>query len=257
MATYVLAHGAFHGSWRWSRLVPLLEAAGHVAYGPSLTGLGDRAALLSPEVGLSAHIEDITGLIRASRASSASRSCVTSSCWGTATGRWSAPAWRIRRLSASGSGCISTRSCRAVASRQWRVGSGESAVASRQWRVGSGESLVDVGALVIAAFRREARRHGDGWRVDPPEPSRIGGLFGVTTEPDLTWVRSMVTPPVAQDVRGTAAAGRSGPRRALPADAYLVRRRRPARGAAAPAGGAARAPPQRAGLAAASAVLGP
>jgi pimeloyl-ACP methyl ester carboxylesterase len=72
--------------------------------------------------------------------------------------------------------------------------SGESAVASRQWRVGSGESLVDVGALVIAAFRREARRHGDGWRVDPPEPSRIGGLFGVTTEPDLTWVRSMVTP---------------------------------------------------------------
>jgi hypothetical protein len=180
MATYVLAHGAFHGSWRWSRLIPLLEAAGHVAYGPSLTGLGDRAALLSPEVGLSAHIEEITGLIRTSRASSASRSCVTSSCWGTATERWSAPAWRIRRLSASGSGCISTRSCRAVASR-W-------------WRVGSGESLVDVGALVIAAFRREARRHGDGWRVDPPEPSRIGGLFGVTTEPDLTWVRSMVTP---------------------------------------------------------------
>lgn len=28
MATYVLVHGAFHGSWCWSRLIPLLEAAG-------------------------------------------------------------------------------------------------------------------------------------------------------------------------------------------------------------------------------------
>src|SRR5215471_12962046 len=64
MATYVLVHGAFHGSWCWSRLTPLLEAAGHVAYGPSLTGLGDRASQLSPQVGLGTHVEDIAGLIR-------------------------------------------------------------------------------------------------------------------------------------------------------------------------------------------------
>ncbi len=64
MATYVLVHGAFHRSWCWSRLIPLLEAAGHVAHGPSLTGLGDRASLLSPQVGLGTHVEDIAGLIR-------------------------------------------------------------------------------------------------------------------------------------------------------------------------------------------------
>jgi alpha-beta hydrolase superfamily lysophospholipase len=51
MATYVLVHGAFHGSWCWSRLIPFLEAAGHVAYGPSLTGLGDQASLLSRRSG--------------------------------------------------------------------------------------------------------------------------------------------------------------------------------------------------------------
>jgi pimeloyl-ACP methyl ester carboxylesterase len=64
VATFVLIHGGFHGSWCWSRLIPLLEAAGHRAFGPSLTELGDRAHLLSPEVGLGTHIADITGLIR-------------------------------------------------------------------------------------------------------------------------------------------------------------------------------------------------
>src|SRR5262249_28845044 len=58
------------------------------------------------------------------------------------------------------------------------------------------ESMVDMGPLVIAQFRREARRHGDGWRVDPPAPRPFGirGLFGVTEEPDLSWVRAMLTP---------------------------------------------------------------
>ncbi len=29
MATYVLVHGAWHGSWEWAQLTPLLEEAGH------------------------------------------------------------------------------------------------------------------------------------------------------------------------------------------------------------------------------------
>src|SRR5262249_21218682 len=63
IATYVLVHGAFVGSWCWSRLIPFLEAAGDVVYSPSLTGLGDREALLTPQVGLGTHVEDITCLI--------------------------------------------------------------------------------------------------------------------------------------------------------------------------------------------------
>ena len=29
MSTYVLVHGAWHGSWCWEKVVPLLEGAGH------------------------------------------------------------------------------------------------------------------------------------------------------------------------------------------------------------------------------------
>ena len=42
MGTYVLVHGAWHGSWCWSKLVPLLEKAGHKAVAPDLPGHGEN-----------------------------------------------------------------------------------------------------------------------------------------------------------------------------------------------------------------------
>jgi hypothetical protein len=42
--TYVLTHGGGHGGWCYQRVAPLLGAAGHDVYAPSLTGLADRAA---------------------------------------------------------------------------------------------------------------------------------------------------------------------------------------------------------------------
>jgi pimeloyl-ACP methyl ester carboxylesterase len=59
MATYVLVHGSFWGSWVWTDLVRLLRAAGHDAYAPSLTGLGERVHLASPEITLDTHIQDV------------------------------------------------------------------------------------------------------------------------------------------------------------------------------------------------------
>jgi pimeloyl-ACP methyl ester carboxylesterase len=41
MATFVLIHGAWHGGWCWKRVTPLLRAAGHEVYAPTLTGLGE------------------------------------------------------------------------------------------------------------------------------------------------------------------------------------------------------------------------
>lgn len=63
MAQFVLVHGAWHGAWCWARVLPLLRAAGHVAYAPTLTGLGDRSHLLSPDIRLSTHIDDVLNLI--------------------------------------------------------------------------------------------------------------------------------------------------------------------------------------------------
>ena len=59
MATFVIVHGAWAGAhaWRWVR--PLLRAAGHDVVTPSLTGLGERAHLATPDTNLDTHIADV------------------------------------------------------------------------------------------------------------------------------------------------------------------------------------------------------
>jgi pimeloyl-ACP methyl ester carboxylesterase len=59
MRTYVLVHGGGHGGWCYKRLAPLLRAAGHEVYAPTLTGLGERKHLLRPEIDLNLQITDV------------------------------------------------------------------------------------------------------------------------------------------------------------------------------------------------------
>jgi pimeloyl-ACP methyl ester carboxylesterase len=61
--TYVLVHGAFHGGWCWRRVTERLTAAGHTVLTPTLTGLGERAHLLGPEVGLVTMVRDVLGVL--------------------------------------------------------------------------------------------------------------------------------------------------------------------------------------------------
>ena len=62
-ATFVLVHGAWHGGWCWSRVAPLLRGAGYPVFAPTLTGLGERLHLLTPQVDLDTHVRDITSLL--------------------------------------------------------------------------------------------------------------------------------------------------------------------------------------------------
>ena len=62
-ATFVLVHGAWHGGWCWKKLTPLLQDRGHRVFAPTLTGLGERAHLLSPAVDLATHVQDIIALL--------------------------------------------------------------------------------------------------------------------------------------------------------------------------------------------------
>lgn len=59
----VLVHEAWHGAWCYERVIPLLTAAGHRVYAPTLTGLADRSHLLSQEVNLQTHAKDVANLI--------------------------------------------------------------------------------------------------------------------------------------------------------------------------------------------------
>jgi pimeloyl-ACP methyl ester carboxylesterase len=61
--TYVLIHPAWFGGWCWKKLSPLLRAQGHEVFAPTLTGLGERAHLARPEIGLEIHVRDITSVI--------------------------------------------------------------------------------------------------------------------------------------------------------------------------------------------------
>jgi pimeloyl-ACP methyl ester carboxylesterase len=56
-------HGAWHGGWCWEKVTPLLTAAGHRVYTPTLTGLGDRAHLARPDVNLDTHIQDVVAFL--------------------------------------------------------------------------------------------------------------------------------------------------------------------------------------------------
>ena len=64
MATFVLVHGAWHGSWCWKRVRKALQARGHDVFTPTLTGVAERSHLLSPHINLDTHIEDVVNLIR-------------------------------------------------------------------------------------------------------------------------------------------------------------------------------------------------
>lgn len=61
----VLVHGAWHGAWCWRRVLPLLHEAGVPAHAVTLTGVGERAHLMSPAINLHTHIQDVMGLIEA------------------------------------------------------------------------------------------------------------------------------------------------------------------------------------------------
>lgn len=63
MATFVLVHGGGHGGWCYNRVSPLLQAAGHDVYSPTLTGLGERKHLLRPDIDLDTHITDIVNVL--------------------------------------------------------------------------------------------------------------------------------------------------------------------------------------------------
>jgi pimeloyl-ACP methyl ester carboxylesterase len=61
--TFVLVHGAAHGGWCWRRVADRLSSTGHRVYTPTLTGLGARAHLLSPHVGLDTAVQDVLGVL--------------------------------------------------------------------------------------------------------------------------------------------------------------------------------------------------
>jgi pimeloyl-ACP methyl ester carboxylesterase len=63
MTTFVLVHGAWGGSYGFRYLRRPLRDAGHEVFTPSLTGIGERVHLSSPQVNLTTHVTDVVNTI--------------------------------------------------------------------------------------------------------------------------------------------------------------------------------------------------
>ena len=63
MTSFVLVHGAWHGGWCWAQLADHLRRMGHDVHAPTLTGLGERRHLASPDITPDTHVLDVTSLI--------------------------------------------------------------------------------------------------------------------------------------------------------------------------------------------------
>jgi len=63
MTTFVLVHGAWGGSYGFRTVRGPLRSAGHEVFTPSLTGIGERAHLASPQVNLTTHVTDVVNTI--------------------------------------------------------------------------------------------------------------------------------------------------------------------------------------------------
>jgi pimeloyl-ACP methyl ester carboxylesterase len=63
VATFVLVHGAWGGAHGFGKVRRLLHAAGHEVFTPSLTGIGERVHLASPQVCLTTHIADVANAV--------------------------------------------------------------------------------------------------------------------------------------------------------------------------------------------------
>jgi pimeloyl-ACP methyl ester carboxylesterase len=59
----VLVPGALLGGWAWRDVAAALRRRGHDVYPVTLTGLGERAHLATPEVDLETHIADVVGVL--------------------------------------------------------------------------------------------------------------------------------------------------------------------------------------------------
>ena len=69
MTNFVLVHGAWCGGWVWRDVADILRAAGHDVFTPTLSGMGDRSHLLTGDIDLQTHIQDIVSTIEYERLS--------------------------------------------------------------------------------------------------------------------------------------------------------------------------------------------
>ncbi len=161
MNTYVLVHGAFHGGWFWKRVAKTLRTAGHEVYTPTLTGLGERAHLLSPEIGLATHVQDVVSLLEYEDLHD------------------------VLLMGHSYGGMVILGAADKCAERIAQL------VFLDAFIPEDGQALIELFPMEMSnKLKDQTRLEGEGYKLasSPPE------VFGISTEEDLAWVKPRLCP---------------------------------------------------------------
>jgi len=172
VSTFLLVPGAWLGGWCWRHVALDLRTGGHRVIPATLTGLGERAHLLSPDVDLDMHISDIVALFEYRDLHD------------------------VILVGHSYGGTVITGAAEQVADRIRRLVYLDASVP----RDGESNDAV-IGSAMAAQLRASAMAEGDGWKV-PPAPYVLQRL---SEHPLREWVAARLKPhplrPLAQPVR--------------------------------------------------------
>ena len=182
MATFVLVHGSFHGGWCWQKVARLLRQAGHEVYTPTLTGLGERSHLATPQTGLELHVQDILQVLEYEDLRN------------------------VVLVGHSYAGLVMAGVAERIPQRLARL------IYLDAFIPHDGQSAFDLMPGIKEQWARMAASQGDGWLVPPMSPAALG----ITDPADAAWVQSRLTPmPLLthqQRVRLTSSQARQLPR---------------------------------------------
>ena len=153
MATYVLVCGAWRGGWCWQPIARHLRDQGHVAYPLTLTGLGERVHLASPEVNLDTHITDVVNLIEFEDLRD------------------------VFLLGHSYAGIVVTGAADRIPERIAQL------IYLDSGPVPDGLTYLETQPPEVREHtEREVRTHGDGWRLPTPSWDELENVYGASLE---------------------------------------------------------------------------
>lgn len=153
MATVVIVHGMWSGGWCFQPTARVLREAGHEVYTPTLTGVGERVHLGTPETDLETHVLDIANVLEYEDLRD------------------------VTLVGFSYGGAVITVVADRVPERVAEL------VYLDAWILRDGERVADLIPEAADRFAAVAREVGDGWRIprNPPEPRKtthpLGGLL--------------------------------------------------------------------------------
>src|SRR5690606_23173943 len=144
VATIVIVHGWWSGGWYFQTTARKLRASGHEVYTPTVTGVGERVHLASPEITLETHVQDIVNVLEFEDLRD------------------------VVLVGYSYGGMIATVIADRVPERIRRI------VYLDAFVPRDGEALQDIIPELAARMEALAKEKGDGWRIprEPPQPRK-------------------------------------------------------------------------------------